>query len=40
MRPDQFGLRRENMRVCAQSCPTICDPVDYNPLGFSVHEIF
>ena len=22
-----------------QSCPTLCDPMDCNPLGFSVHEI-
>ena len=23
----------------AQSCPTLCDPVDYNPPGNSVHGI-
>ena len=23
----------------AQSCPTLCDPVDYSPPGFSVHGI-
>ena len=23
----------------AQSCPTHCDPVDYSPLGSSIHEI-
>ena len=23
----------------AQSCLTLCDPVDYNPLGFSIHGI-
>ena len=23
----------------AQSCPTLCDPVDYSPPGFSVHRI-
>ena len=22
-----------------QSCPTLCDPMDYNPPGFSVHGI-
>ena len=22
--------------VCAQSCPTLCDPTDCSPLGFSV----
>ena len=30
--------------VCAcsvtQSCPTLCDPMDYSSLGFSVHGIF
>ena len=25
------------MYMCAQSCPTLCDPVDYSPLGSSVH---
>ena len=23
----------------AQSCPTLCDPMDYNPEGSSVHGI-
>ena len=23
----------------AQSCPILCDPVDYSPPGFSVHGI-
>ena len=23
--------------LCAQSCPTLCDPIDYNPPGSSVH---
>ena len=29
------------MHACsvAQSCPTICDPMDYNPPGSSVHGI-
>ena len=22
-----------------QSCPTLCDPMDYSPPGYSVHEI-
>ena len=26
--------------VCAQSCPTLCNPVDCSPLGSSVHGIF
>ena len=26
--------------VCAQSCPTLCDPMDYSPPSFSVHGIF
>ena len=25
---------------CAQSCPTLCDPMDCNPPGSSVHGIF
>ena len=25
--------------VVAQSCPTLCDPVDYSPPGSSVHGI-
>ena len=25
--------------VCAQSCPTLCDPLDCSPPGFSVHGI-
>ena len=30
------------LRLCevAQSCPTLCDPMDYRPSGFSIHEIF
>ena len=30
------------MHACsvAQSCPTICDPMDYSPPGSSVHGIF
>ena len=26
--------------VCAQSCPTLCDPMDCHPSGSSVHGIF
>ena len=31
-----------DMYVCvhAQLCPTLCDPMDYSPLGSSVHGIF
>ena len=25
--------------LVAQSCPTLCDPVDYSPPGSSVHRI-
>ena len=31
-----------NVSVCvlvAQSCPTLCDPMDYSPPGSSVHGI-
>ena len=27
-------------RVSAQSCPTLCNPMDYSPPGSSVHRIF
>ena len=26
--------------LVVQSCPTVCDPVDWSPPGSSVHEIF
>ena len=26
--------------VCTQSCPTLCDPMDYSPPGSSVHGNF
>ena len=26
--------------LVTQSCPTLCDPMDYSPPGSSVHEIF
>ena len=26
-------------RVCAQSCLTLCDPMDHSPCGSSVHRI-
>ena len=25
--------------VCAQSCPTLCNPMDYSPPGSFIHEI-
>ena len=28
------------MCVCAQSCPTLCDPMHYIPPGSSIHGIF
>ena len=28
------------MCVCAQLCPTLCDPMDYSPPSSSVHGIF
>ena len=30
---------RENESEVAQSCPTLCDPMDYSPPGSSVHGI-
>ena len=35
-------LNNKNILFCslvAKSCPTLCDPMDYNPPGSSVHEI-
>ena len=37
------ALSSQRMCVCvlvAQSCPTLCDPMDCSPPGSSVHEIF
>ena len=31
-------IRREGEGEVAQSCPTLCDPVDCNLLGFSVER--
>ena len=28
-----------SLRIVAQSCSTLCDPMDYSPPGFSVHGI-
>ena len=30
---------RDGMCLVTQSCPTLCDPVDCSPPGFSVHGI-
>ena len=42
----QQGLKREPLTAkkvkkvkVTQSCPTLCDPMDYSPPGFSVHGI-
>ena len=32
-------LSRESTVLITQSCPTLCDPMDYSPPGSSVHEI-
>ena len=29
----------KGMCMCAQSCPVLCDPIDYSPPGSSVHGI-
>ena len=39
--PTKVCLVRSNqIRSVAQSCPTLCDPMDYSLPGFSVHGIF
>ena len=35
---DKRGLKVKS--EVAQSCPTLCDPMDYTPPGSSVHGIF
>ena len=32
-------LKRKVRGLVAQSCPTLCNPMDYNPPGSSVHGI-
>ena len=41
-RLDWTGHKNACFQVCSvtQSCPTLCNPMDYSPLGSSVHEIF
>ena len=34
------NIRLRNKMLVTQSCPTLCDPMDYSPPGFSVHGIF
>ena len=33
-------MKVKSEREVAQSCPTLCDPMDYSPPGSSVHGIF
>ena len=49
MSPERSGLKSSVLRKVqvkvnesevAQSCPTLCNPMDYNLLGSSVHGIF
>ena len=35
-----FFKRKGKESEVAQLCPTLCDPMDCNLLGSSVHEIF
>ena len=32
-------MLKENACLVAQSCPTLCDPMDYSPSGSSIHGI-
>ena len=36
----QFRRLKESESEVAQSCPTLCDPMDYSLPGFSDHGIF
>ena len=39
-RESSAGTRRQVMHVYARwLCPTLCDPMDYNPTGSSIHGI-
>ena len=37
---EKFTRLRCILWCCAQSCPTLCDSLDCNPPGSSVHRIF
>ena len=37
---DDLIRQSEDALILAQSCPTLCDPMDCSPPGSSVHEIF
>ena len=37
--PVRITIIKQGEGEVAQSCPTLCDPVDCNLLGFSVHGI-
>ena len=34
------GMKVKSENQVAQSCPTLCDPMDYGPPGSSIHGIF
>ena len=34
------GILLNAQSVCAQSCPTLCEPMNCSLLGSSIHEIF
>ena len=36
----KYKLKRQSACMCAQSCPTLCNPMDCSPPGSSVHGIF
>ena len=38
--PWKKSYDQPSVSVVAQSCPTLCDPMDCSPPGSSVHEIF
>ena len=37
---DSFELYHKSESEVAQSCPTLCDPMDCSPPGSSIHGIF
>ena len=38
--PISWETQNESESLVAQSCPTLCDPMDCSPPGFSIHGIF
>ena len=40
LRAVKDAMEMETTSKVAQSCPVLCDPMDYSPPGSSIHGIF